>query len=156
MIKTQTLLLTLPSVVRGEACEELRDFAEDSGASAARGTWRGVAMPLSRPASWQLLCSSLAVSYRDEAERRENWSWPPTLHHEVPPFCQNVDLKESKNGPKFAQKDIINEKVSDNEIVLLFWEPDLSYTAFHVLWLGMCSSVKLDICFSSVTQLYCL
>lgn len=78
----------------------------------------GVAGPLSRPASWQQseqpLCSSLVISYMDETERREKQSWTLTLHHEVLPFCQNVNVKESKNGPKFAQKYIISEKVSNN------------------------------------------
>ena len=76
----------------------------------------GVAVPLSQPAccqrSEQPLCSSLAISYAGETERHE--SWRPTLHNEVLPFCQNVNLKESKNGPKCAQKYIINEKVLDN------------------------------------------
>lgn len=60
------------------------------------------------------MCSSLAISYTDETERRENQSWPPTLPHEALPFFQNMNLKEIENGPKTAQKYIINEKVSDN------------------------------------------
>lgn len=83
------------------------------------------------PDGSQNSCCALPLLFlRQMKQTGTNQSWPPTLHHEVLSLCQDVNLRQSKTVPKFAQKYIINEKV----IKLVYYFGSLTFSTLRFMF----------------------